>query len=58
MLYVDIKCLGTIDLIDDIKKDSLINKSWHKKYFLNGDIYLNPAANKIFVEKISKEISY
>jgi len=58
ILCAEIKCLGTIDLIDDIRKDALTNKRWYKKYFLNGDIHLNPAGNKIFAEKIWKKISY
>jgi len=55
-LCLEINCLGTVDLMTDLRNYAGANDDWYTKFFLNGDIHLNKYANKIFAEKIWREI--
>jgi hypothetical protein len=55
-LCLEINCLGTVDLMKDLRNYAETSDDWYTKFFLNGDIHLNKYGNKIFAEKIWKEI--
>jgi hypothetical protein len=52
----EIKCAGTIDMIEEIVDFSKSELNWYKKIFLNGDIHLNQYGNKISAQKIFSTI--
>ena len=55
-ICLEINCLGSIDIIEDIIEISNNNNNWYKKIFLNGDIHLNSYGNKIAAEKILNKL--
>lgn len=55
-ICLEINCLGSIDIIEDIIEISNNNNNWYKEIFLNGDIHLNSYGNKIAAEKILNKL--
>ena len=55
-ICLEINCLGSIDIIEDIIEISNNNNNWYKEIFLNGDIHLNSHGNKIAAEKILNKL--